>query len=110
MLNFKDISNEKEKFDSESRQKYKKTIVPLEGFLKIDHFSGFHPHPSTFSQFAFKIVSDDSDVIILHNDFLNQLTGIRFKWMNRIALLFVFFSTGYFWVQYGDPIRQLFFR
>lgn len=111
----RDISCGEEKFDLELRQKHKKTIVPIEGFLKIDHFAGFQPHPSCGSSFAFQIVPEDKDVIVLYSDFLNQKARRRSQWITRsllsvFGLFFAVYLMGYFWVQYGDPVWRYFFR
>jgi len=49
----KDISCGEEKFDLASREKFRKTIVPTEGFLKVDHFASREPHPSCSSSLSF---------------------------------------------------------
>jgi hypothetical protein len=49
----KDVSCGEEKFDLESRQKHKKTLAPIEGFLKVDHFASQEPHPFCGSSFSF---------------------------------------------------------
>ena len=111
----RDISCGEEKFDLESRQKYKKTVVPIKGFLKIDHFAGFQPHPSCSSSFAFQIVPEDENVILVYNDFLNQKAGRISQWIScsLLSVFGLFFAVslmGYFWVQYGDPVWRYFFR
>lgn len=110
----RDFSCGEEKFDPELREKYKKTLVPVEGFLKIDHFASFEPHPSCGSSFAFQIIPDDNEVIVLRSDFLNQKLGRRSPWIARclLSVLGVFvvaYLLGYFWVQYGDPVWRYFF-
>lgn len=109
----RDYSCGEEKFDSELRQKYKKTIVPTEGFLKVDHFASFQPHSSYGSAFAFQVIPDDKDVVVLGIDFFNQRkigTQIVVRYILSIFGFFLaLYLLGYFWIQYGDPVWRYFY-
>lgn len=110
-----DVSCGEEKFDLELRQKYKKTLVPIEGFLKVDHFASQEPHPSCDSSFSFQIIPDDNSVILLRRDFLNRKRG-------KIAQLISYFLLsvggfflaacllGYLWIKFGRPVWEYFFH
>jgi hypothetical protein len=110
----RDISYGEEKFDLESRQKCKKTWVPIEGFLKVDHFASQQPHPSWSSNLAFQIVPEDNNVILIQRDFLNQKSAriVRLLSQSLLCICGLFlaaFLIGYFWVQFGNPVWEYFF-
>jgi hypothetical protein len=111
----RDVSCGEEKFDLESRQKYKKTLVPTEGFLKVDHFASQEPHPSCGSSFSFQIIPDDNSVILLRKDFLNQKRGKIAQWINYSLLSVCGFLLaaclfGYLWIKFGRPVWEYFFH
>lgn len=108
----RDISCGEEKFDHGSKQKHKKTLVPIAGFVKIDHFASQDPHPSCISSQAFQIIADDKDVVVLKRNFLNRKRDKVFKWIVRcvLGLLIAIVLLGYFWVQYVDRVWKYFFH
>lgn len=110
----RDVSCGEVKFDRDQRQKSKNTIIPSYGLLKIDHFAAQHPHPSCVSDFAFKLSSDDPDVIILRRDFLNQKSLKWRHWGMRCLIGVVVGAVAvwmilYYWVQYVSPPWKILF-
>ena len=107
----RDASCGEEKFDPDLRQKCKNTVVPAYGLLKIDHFAGQHPHPSCGSDFAFQLVPDDSNVIILRKDLFNQKSskwrhsGMRFL-LAGIGIIVAVCIVFHYSVQYGLPLWE----
>ncbi len=103
-----------ERFDPESGKKRKKTLVPVEQFLKVDWFASQEPHPFCHSFSSFQIIPDDSSVTLLRKDFLTQRSGRVSQWMSR-CLLFLcglcltILSVAYFWVNFGSSVWKYFF-
>lgn len=111
----RDVSCGEEKFDLESRKKYKKTLAPTKEFLKIDHFASQQPHPSCSSSFSFQIIPDDNSVILLRKDFLNQKKGKIAQWIKYFLLIaggccLAIFLLGHLWIRFGRPVWEHFFH
>ncbi|MGD2170351.1 MAG: hypothetical protein PVI40_08940, partial [Chlamydiota bacterium] len=79
-----DISCGEEKYDAEKQKKFKNTIIFSGIITKIDHFAARGHHPSLSSTQAFKITSDDENVIIIQKPFFKHMPiGL---WLIRFLL------------------------